>query len=397
LKRFSGRVRASGILKILFFMSYVGLVVWAVPSARQFLRYQVFSLFGGAPGVFHANPEDLPLSLFQPESLLVLESHMPERPRFETIEFHGHIGSGPFAEMPEDLPQRMQAFHIRTFVNLSLFTTTHKAYVELKNRSGNNPNVLHFVGLNWGHLKQTDFGQAMAQDLEQIAREGAKGVKLWKNFGLKEKTPDGKLLAMDDPRLDPVWDVCAKYKLLVAIHTADPPAFFRPVDGKNERFDELARRPEWSFNSPELPTFPEILAQRNRLFERRPDVRFVALHFGELAHDLKQADQLLVRHPNVTVDIAQRIDELGRQPRAARAFILKHQDRILFGTDNTDGLKDLEKVRIYWRFLETADEYFDYHSAGKSRKGLWKIYGLELPDNVLEKIYYGNAARLLGI
>lgn len=383
-------------LKAVFVLSYVGLLVWAVPTARQFLRYQVFSLFGGAPGVFHANPEDLPLSLFQPESLLVSQRNVPARPRFETIEFHGHIGSGPFVDIPDDLSQRMEKFHIRKYVNLSLFTTTHKAYVELRDKSAN-PNVLHFVGLNWGRLKEPEFGRAMAQDLEQIAREGARGVKLWKNFGLKERTPDGKLLAMDDPRLDPVWDICAKYKLLVAIHTADPPAFFLPVDGTNERFDELARRPEWSFHSSKLPSFSEVLAQRDRLFARRSDVRFVALHFGELAHDLKQADELLVRHPNVTVDIAQRIDELGRQPRAARAFILKHQDRILFGTDNTDGLTDLEKVQIYWRFLETSDEYFDYHSAGKSRKGLWKIYGLELPDNVLEKIYYGNAARLLGI
>lgn len=384
-------------LKWLFIASYMGLVLWAIPPVRQYLRFQLFSLFGAAPGVFHANPEDLPLSLFHPQSLMVAESHAPARPKFETIEFHGHIGSGPFAELPADMPDRMRAFHIRTFVNLSLFTTTRAAYLELRNKSGNNPNILHFVGLNWGHLKNPDFGRAMAEELEKIALEGAKGVKLWKNFGLKERTIDGKLLAMDDPRLDPVWDVCAKYKLVVAIHTADPPAFFLPVDGKNERFDELARKPEWSFNSPELPTFSAILAQRDRLFARRPDVRFVALHLGELAHDLPKADLLLTQRPNVTLDIAQRIDELGRQPRAARAFILKHQDRILYGTDNTDGLKDLDKVRIYWQFLETADEYFDYHSPGKSRKGLWKIYGIELPDNVLQKIYYSNAARLLGI
>lgn len=384
-------------LKSIFIASYIGLALWAVPPVRQYARYQLFSLFGAAPGVFHANPEDLPLSLFQPRSLMVAGRQAPSRPRFDTIEFHGHIGSGPFAEIPSNMVQRMSAFHIRTFVNLSLFTTTRKAYLELRNKSGNNPNILHFVGFNWGHMKEPDFGRAMAEDLEQIAQEGVKGVKLWKNFGLKERTADGKLLAMDDPRLDPLWDVCAKYRLIVAVHTADPPAFFLPVDGTNERFDELARKPEWSFHSPELPTFAEIMAQRNRLFARRPDVRFVALHMGEFAHDLAQADDLLTRHPNVSVDIAQRIDELGRQPRAARAFILKHQDRILYGTDNTDGLTDTEKVRIYWQFLETSDEYFDYHSQGKSRKGLWKIYGLELPDNVLEKIYYRNAARLLGI
>lgn len=380
----------------LFVITYVGLALWAIPGVRQFARYQVFSFFGGTAGSFHLNPEDIPLSLFQPRSMLVSPVNLPAKPVYETIEFHGHIGSGPFAELPADLSHRMQRLHMRAYVNLALFTTTLPAYRELKLKTAGAP-VYHFVGLNWKRMKEADFGRAMADDLEAIAKDGARGVKLWKNFGLRERTADGLLLAMDDPRLDPVWDVCAKYKLIVAVHTADPPAFFEPVDGSNERFDELARRPEWSFRSPGLPDFAAILAQRDRLFSRRADVKFIALHFGELAHDLGRAQTLLDRHPNVDLDIAQRIDELGRQPRAAREFLIKYQDRILFGTDNTDGLADLEKVQIYWRFLETGDEYFDYHSAGKSRKGLWKIYGLQLPANVLEKIYYRNAARLLGI
>ncbi|MCE9599250.1 MAG: amidohydrolase family protein [Spirochaetia bacterium] len=376
-------------------ISYVFLFLWAFAPIRQTIKLSVLSMFGAARSKFSSVPEDIYLSSFQPTPELVPVSVTePARPKFDVIEFHGHLFADRFGGPPEDLAAQMQKGGIKYFIDLALFTSTLKEYQKLVEKT-HQDNVIHFVGFNWKHLREAktdDFGVGMAKDLEEIAKAGVRGVKLWKNFGLIEKTPDGKLLAMDDPRLDPVWDVCAKYKLLVAIHTADPPAFFRPVNQFNERFDELGRRPEWSFDSPDLPKLDEILAQRERLFKRRKDVTFVALHFGELAHNLKRAASLLDTNPNVSLDIAQRIDELGRQPFAAREFLIKYQDRILFGTD---GLPDYKKIKIYWRFLETSDEYFDYYPAGGNRKGVWKIYGVHLPDPVLKKIYYTNAARLL--
>lgn len=383
------------ILIWIFGVSYVFLFLWAFAPVRQTIKLSVLSLFGAARSKFSSVPEDIYLSTFHPNSELVpVRSTEPAQPKFDVIEFHGHLFADRFGGPPADFAEQLAHARIRYFVDLALFTSTLKEYQKLVEKT-DPKTTIHFVGFNWKHLrdgKSDDFGKLMAQDLEEIAKAGVRGVKLWKNFGLMEKTKDGKLLTMDDPRLDPVWDVCAKYKLIVAIHTADPPAFFRPVDQFNERFDELGRRPEWSFDSPDLPKLDEVLAQRDRLFKHRKDVTFVALHFGELAHDLKRASSMLDSNPNVYVDIAQRMDELGRQPFAAREFLIKYQDRILYGTD---GLPDYKKIKIYWRFLETSDEYFDYYPAGGNRKGVWKIYGVHLPDPVLKKIYYSNAARLL--
>lgn len=373
-------------------ITWIGLFLWAFPSVRLAVRFAILNALGfGSSLAGHVVPEQIPLSRFQPRSMMVpLTENIPEHPRFPTLEFHGHI----FPWYSGDLEADLNKCRTPLFVNLALRTTTAEAYASLlKDRP--QKNVLHFPGWNYSRLKTENNAAGiakMAEDLEELAKAGIKGVKLWKNLGLGQKKPDGTFYAIDDPIFDPLWDVAARYNLIIAIHTADPPAFFEKVDEHNERFEELSRHPEWSFAGG--PSFEEILAQRDRLFERRRDVRFVALHFGELAHDLKRAAALLDRHPNVWLDTAQRIDELGRQPMAARKFFIQYQDRILYGTD---GVPDYEKVRIYWRFFETADEYFDYHPPHKARKGLWKISGLALPDNVLRKLYYANALKLLGI
>lgn len=381
------------ILLGLFGLSYVGLALWAFPGIRQTIRLHVLSWFGAASTGGPTIAEDVFLSQFRPDSQLKTRQTIVSHPFIPTVEFHGHLFTSPTSDPPEDILTRMDQTQTSVFVNLSLFTSTPHSYQKLVEKQPSK-RIFHFVGFNWKRMSEgPDFAQKMASDLEQIAKMGGRGVKLWKNFGLMQKY-EGKLVTLDDPRLDPVWDVCAKYHLLVAVHTADPPVFFLPVDEHNERFEELGRRPEWSFHKPGLPSFDDVMQQRDRLFTRRKDVTFVALHFGEFAHDLSRAQDLLDRHPNVYVDIAQRIDELGRQPRAAREFLIKNQNRILYGTD---GLPDPEKLKIYWRFLETDDEYFDYFPAGTNRKGVWKIYGVKLPPDVLRKIYYSNAARLLRI
>lgn len=373
-----------------FLASWLLLALWAVPSFRVGARFAVLNALGFGSGLMGLSvPETIGLQQFQPVSLRVpVESHVPERPKFPVLEFHGHIFPTYHGNLDEDLRRNRTAL----FVNLALRTTTAPALADLSKK---HPHALHFPGWNWDRLKHSNDANGIAQmaaDLEDCAKAGAKGVKLWKDFGLMRRRADGSLYHLDDSDFDPLWDVAARHHLIIAIHTADPPAFFLPVDGSNERFEEITRHPEWAFRGG--PSFDEIMAQRDRLFQRRRDVRFVALHFGEYGHDLKRAAALLDGNPNVWIDTAQRIDELGRQPRATRAFFLKYSDRIVYGTD---GPPDYEKDRIYWRFFETEDEYFDYHPPAKDRKGLWKISGLGLPDEVLRKVYYRNALGLLGM
>ncbi len=231
-------------------------------------------------------------------------------------------------------------------------------------------------------------------------------MKVLKTLGLylRDNVAEGKLIAVDDKRFDPLWDACGKLGLPVAIHVSDPIAFFLPTDRFNERFEELNNHPDWSFHGKDYPSNDEILAARNRVFARHPKTQFVALHVGNFAEDLGNVSAALDKYPNLHVDIAARVGELGRQPRAARKFFDKYQDRILFGTDAVpNGFETPQQIfgeklyEIYYRFLETTDEYFDYAPAPVPPQGRWQIYGIGLPPQILKKVYYNNAARLLGL
>jgi len=209
---------------------------------------------------------------------------------------------------------------------------------------------------------------------------------------------------VDDPRLDPMWDACASLNMPVAIHVADPEAFFLPTDRFNERFEELNNHPDWSFFGRDFPSFAELVDAFYRVVAKHPRTQFIALHFGHNAENLASVSERLDRYKNVHVDLAARISELGRQPRAARAIFDRHQDRIMFGTDAVPGGYDTPQqifgerlYEIYYRFLETEDEYFDYAPAPVPPQGRWEIYGLGLAEGILRKVYHDNAARLLGL
>jgi predicted TIM-barrel fold metal-dependent hydrolase len=331
--------------------------------------------------------DDLRITEFNPKPLLTgIEDGRPNKlPSFPVVETHGHIGRF-FKTTPEGLTKSMDQAGIKFFINLSF--TTGDDYVKLQ-KEYNDPRIVHFSTFNWKRMEESDdFVNLMLSDLRKDIENGSKGIKLWKNFGLSLKKKNGQRLKLSDPILDSLFQECAKHGLIISIHTVDPPSFFFPINSENERYEELIRKPEWSFYGTEYPSFEEVLEERNELFKRHKNLKFIALHFGEYAHDLEKAAKILEDHPNVYLDIAARIDELGRQPYRARDFFIKWQDRIFFGTD---GPVDLGKFEIYSRFLETKDEYFDYYPNHKSRKGFWKIYGIELPKEVLEKIYYKNA------
>jgi predicted TIM-barrel fold metal-dependent hydrolase len=244
--------------------------------------------------------------------------------------------------------------------------------------------------MDWSGLEREDFVQVSCDRLEQLVERGAQGIKFWKDLGLSVRDGNGELLRIDDERLAPIFNKAAELGIPVMFHTADPDAFFLPIDAYNERYEELAAHPEWNFYGSHYSK-QELLDQRDQVIARHPKTTFVCAHVAESGEDLARVTRLLETYPNVLIDISARASELGRQPYSARKFFLQFSDRILFGSDL---LPEEKMYRLYFRFLETADEYFEYPSHA-SRQGRWNIYGLNLPDEVLRKVYRENALRLL--
>ncbi|TWT86131.1 Amidohydrolase [Neorhodopirellula pilleata] len=236
------------------------------------------------------------------------------------------------------------------------------------------------------------FAERTAEAIRNAVKRGVSGLKIFKQFGLGYRNPDGSLIEIDDRRWDPIWAVCGEVGIPVIIHTADPAAFFEPIDARNERWEELSRHPDWSFYGDEYPSRLELLNARNRVIARHPKTTFIGAHIANNPEDLGTVSEWLDRYPNLVIEPASRISELGRQPFTARKFLIRYADRIMFGTD---GPQPESRLRLYWRFFETDDEYFPYSEKSPPPQGLWNIYGVDLPDDVLRKIYFENAARII--
>ena len=373
----------------------------------------------GAAASGHAHGDVL-LKDFQPRSMLRVARTTIERPRFPVIDLHTHLSWSATVRSGVATGERMQYFAdaadvlpvmdrkgVRMMVNL---TGGVGAGLEESIRRFDRAAPGRFLTLtepSYGDWLETDFPQRQADAIGQAKRAGAAGLKILKTLGLylRERIDDGALVQVDDRRFDPMWEACAAHDLPVFIHTSDPEAFFEPVDHRNERLDELSAHPDWSFHGRDFPGNAELLTARDRVIARHPRTRFVLLHVSN-AENLAGVSATLDRYPNTSVDIAARIGELGRQPRAARRFFDRYQDRIHFGTDaipSPVGDETPQQVfgdalyEIYYRFLETEDEYFDYAPAPVPPQGRWSIYGLGLPERILQKIYHDNAARLLGL
>ncbi len=338
------------------------------------------------------------LEEYHPKSKLVRKVTEIEKPRFPVIDAHNHLdsdfGHGWIYKPLPELLERLDEAGVIGYVDLDGGWGEERLYRHLETLAPAIERFRVFGGVDWSQWpeKKNAFGEWAAERLRIQKERGAGGLKVWKPFGLHVKDQEGKLVPVDDPRLDPLWETAGELGMPVTIHIADPAAFFDPVDANNERYEELSQNPDWQFTSPPFPAFLEILTAFANLIERHPMTTFIGAHVGNYSENLAWASDLLDRCPNYYVDIAARISELGRQPYSTRRFFLKYPDRILFGIDVGP---ELETYRKYYRFLETDDEYFNYDTGEIPGQGRWYIYGLYLPDEVLEQVYYKNAAKLL--
>ncbi len=337
---------------------------------------------------------------YKPHAKLVVKTTHIEKPRFPVIDAHNHIGdsfgSGKKRSAREIL-YLLDAAGVQTYVDLDGGwgeDILQRNLDQFKTRAPER--FVHFGGVDWSQWedKGANFGDWAAQRLREQVQWGAQGLKIWKGFGLNVRDPLGNLAPVDDPRIDPVWVAAAELGIPIVIHVADPVAFFDPRDEKNERWEELKAHPDWHFPSPPYPAFMTIMAQLARLVTRHPETTFIGAHVGCYAENLAWVADLLDQAPNFYVDISARISELGRQPYTARKLFIDYADRILFGTDMGP---NPDVYRTYYRFLETNDEYFNYGLGEIPGQGRWQIYGLHLPDEVLEKVYWKNASKILGV
>lgn len=343
------------------------------------------------------------ISEFTPTTKLKVRHTLLTRSKFPSIDVHCHFGRRlrGDADRLAAFVKTMDRHNIAVCVSFDAtlgseqdhlrFLAPHKerfvsfAYIDFIG-SGKRAEPKTWACNQAGFIRQTCLQLTTAKEA------GICGLKFYKQFGLRVKQSDGSLYAIDAPKWDPIWEACGRLELPVIMHTADPSAFFDPISLENERYEELARHPDWSFHGDEFPGRDELLDARNRVIERHPNTKFIGAHVGGGSEELARVQQWLDRYPNLSVEIASRIGEMGRQPFTAREFLIKNQERVLFGTD---GPWPELRLTYYWRFLETHDEYFPYSEKRPQPQGLWNIYGVKLPDEVLEKIYFRNACKLI--
>lgn len=341
----------------------------------------------------------LQLTDYIPSPKLVTKTTRVEKPRFPVIDAHNHLaepfGGGWDKRPVVELLDLLDEAQVRLYVDLDGGWGEGILQRHLDHFKAAAPERFQvFGGVDWSGWAThgARFGEWAAQRLREQHRWGAQGLKIWKPFGLHVRDESGALVSVDDRRLEPLWATAGELGLPVLIHVADPLAFFDPVDSSNERWEELHAHPDWQFPSPPYPPFMHIMEGLANLVARHPQTTFIGAHVGCYAENLGWVGALLERCPNFYIDFSARIAELGRQPYSARRFFIRYADRILFGTDASP---DLDAYRLYYRFLETDDEYFNYGTSPIPGQGRWSIYGLYLPDDVLMKIYFQNAERIL--
>jgi predicted TIM-barrel fold metal-dependent hydrolase len=324
---------------------------------------------------------------YEPKSTLRVPEHKLTRAKFPFIDVHNHQRDVSPAKL-DQLIKDMDSLNMRILINSPVNGGSGKwvanAVTAMKEKDA--ARFAAMTNIDFTNLEDPNFGPRAAAQLEADIKAGAIGLKVWKNFGMMMNDSKGRI-KVDDPRFDPVWEMCAKHKIPVMIHTADPWGLFQPMDKYNERWLELKIQSRRNQSQQTNFTWEQLIEEQHNLFARHPKTIFINAHLGWLGNDLGRLGALLDRLPNVYAEVGAITSDLGRQPRAAHRFFVKYADRILFGKD----AYSVPEYYVYFRLFETDDDFFDpirkYH-------GIWKIYGLDLPDDVLKKVYYKNALRI---
>jgi len=365
-------------------------------SIKQSLFLTILlTCFAGLP----AKSQKMDFEEYDPKSTLIVPAHIVTRAKYPFIDIHNHQWGMPSQNLGE-LVGEMDKLNMAIMNNLSgrgykeangIFDVQDSIYFKRAQsniRTHYPKRFVQFTNISFAHFGQKDWTAHTLAELEADVRNGAKGLKIYKDLGMEFNDNQGKRIPVDDPRMDAIWEKCASLHIPVLVHSADPPSFWDPMDKYNERWLELKTHPGRKRESTNPAPWKTIIEEQHHVFRAHPNTIFIAAHFGWLANDLSSLGKLLDECPNVYVEIAAIIAELGRQPRQARDFFIKYQDRILFGKDSWVP----SEYATYFRVLETADEYFPYH---KKYHAFWRMYGLALPDEVLKKIYYKNALGII--
>ncbi|GIL22092.1 MAG: hypothetical protein BroJett042_06050 [Bacteroidota bacterium] len=327
---------------------------------------------------------------YDPPSTLKVEEHRLKRAKFPFIDIHNHQGNMNTSDF-KDLIAKMDALNMAVMINLSgrgFRSSGDHLEKSIENINNRYPNrFVLFTNVDFTDIDNPEWGARTVKQLEADIKRGAKGLKIYKSLGIHNKDSKGNRISINDPRIDPIWAKCGELGVPVLIHSADPKPFWDPIDNQNERWLELKLHPGRRYDDT-FASWETIIAEQHDVFRKHPKTTFINAHLGWYGNDLGKLSELMDKYPNMLTEIGAVIAELGRQPRAAKAFLTKYQDRVLFGKDSWVP----DEYETYFRVLETEDEYFPYH---KRYHAFWRMYGIGLPDEVLKKIYYKNALRIL--
>lgn len=324
---------------------------------------------------------------YEPKSTLVVPAHIVKSAKYPFIDVHNHQWRMATQDVSETTAE-MNELNMAVMVNLSGRSgETLKAAVE--NVRQNAPNrFIQFANISFENIDKPGWTEKTVKQLVQDYNNGARGLKIFKNLGLTAKDSKGNRIPVDDPRIDPVWAKCGELGIPVLIHTGEPAVFWDPIDKYNERWLEMKQYPNRHRNPDEYPSWEKVMSEQWNVFRKHPETNFINAHLGWMGNNLSRVGELMKEFPNMYTEIGAVLAELGRQPHFARQFFIKYQDRIMFGKDSWRP----EEYYVYFRVLETSDEYFDYY---RKRHAFWKMYGLNLPDDVLQKVYYKNALTII--
>lgn len=359
---------------------------------KNFFKAAIFlSLLGGLTlyiiRQIQYQSDIMPFEQYNPPSTLIVEENPITKAKYPFIDVHNHQFDMPLKDLSK-LTAEMDSLNMAFMVNLSGFRGLYLKEC-LDNVKENAPNRFGlFVNLDWEKIDSPDFMENNLAILRKAKEDGAIGLKVYKGLGLTDVDSNGKRISIDNERLDTIWEACGELGFPVLIHSAEPASFWLPKDKNNERWLELKQKPSRYRDPKKIPSFESILAEQHHIFKKHPNTTFINAHLGWMGNDLTRLGNHLDSYPNVMTEIGAVLAELGRQPRSARQFFIDYQDRILFGKDSYN----VAEYYTYFRVLETKDEYFNYY---RKRHAFWKMYGLDLPDTVLRKLYYKNALRIL--